>query len=145
MAASRHITHAGRDSTPVRPWTIDQTSAARCADRPRGRLERALRGRPSYWLLLVSRLLLGVSIAGFWAMALAVVAQLVPSERLGRAMTIVNPSLARGRVTSTQPGRSVIHSRRRGAAIRTTTGAPVPPLPVAGNPIILVRETAPAR
>ena len=45
---------------------------------------------PSFWVLLIARLLIGVSIAGFWAMALAVVGQLVPAGRLGRAMTVVN-------------------------------------------------------
>jgi DHA1 family purine ribonucleoside efflux pump-like MFS transporter len=59
---------------------------------------------PSYWLLLVSRVLLGVSIAGFWAMALAVVARLVPSERLGRAMTIVNLGVSVATVTAVPLG-----------------------------------------
>ncbi len=45
---------------------------------------------PSFWVLLAARLVLGVAIAGFWAMALAVVGQLVPADRLGRAMTVVN-------------------------------------------------------
>jgi DHA1 family purine ribonucleoside efflux pump-like MFS transporter len=45
---------------------------------------------PSYWLLLVARLLLGAAIAGFWAFAIAVVSQLVPADQLGRALTVMN-------------------------------------------------------
>jgi predicted MFS family arabinose efflux permease len=59
---------------------------------------------PSYWLLLVSRLLLGVAIAGFWAMALAVVGQLVPADRLGRAMTVVNLGVSLATVTAVPVG-----------------------------------------
>ncbi|WP_354567431.1 MFS transporter [Glaciihabitans sp. UYNi722] len=49
---------------------------------------------PAFWLLLIARLLLGAAIAGFWSMALAVSAQLVPSEHLGRAMMIVNTGVS---------------------------------------------------
>jgi len=45
---------------------------------------------PGYITVLLARLLLGITIAGFWAMALAVASQLVPTERLGRAMMAVN-------------------------------------------------------
>jgi predicted MFS family arabinose efflux permease len=45
---------------------------------------------PSYWLLLVARLLLGAAIAGFWAFSISVTSQLVPAARLGRALTLVN-------------------------------------------------------
>lgn len=59
---------------------------------------------PSYWVLLASRLLLGVAIAGFWAMALAVVARLVPADRLGRGMTIVNLGVSLATVTAVPVG-----------------------------------------
>jgi DHA1 family purine ribonucleoside efflux pump-like MFS transporter len=49
---------------------------------------------PAFWLLVVARLFLGAAIAGFWSMALAVAAQLVPAERLGRAMMIVNTGVS---------------------------------------------------
>ncbi|WP_308465696.1 MFS transporter [Rathayibacter soli] len=49
---------------------------------------------PAFWLLVVARLLLGVAIAGFWSMALAVAAQLVPPARLGRAMMVVNTGVS---------------------------------------------------
>ncbi|MFB7877517.1 MFS transporter [Nocardia sp. NPDC056064] len=45
---------------------------------------------PNIGLLLVARLLLGVAVGGYWSMALVIAAQLVPAERLGKAMMIVN-------------------------------------------------------
>lgn len=45
---------------------------------------------PVYPLLLLSRVLLGIALAGFWSMSLAVTAHLVPSDRLGRAVTVTN-------------------------------------------------------
>ncbi|RLP75985.1 MFS transporter [Mycetocola tolaasinivorans] len=45
---------------------------------------------PNFVLLLIARLILGVAISGFWAMSLAIVAQLVPRERLGRGFMLVN-------------------------------------------------------
>jgi predicted MFS family arabinose efflux permease len=44
----------------------------------------------SLWLLLLARLLLGAAIGGFWAMSLAVAAQLATPRQLGRAMMLVN-------------------------------------------------------
>jgi DHA1 family purine ribonucleoside efflux pump-like MFS transporter len=49
---------------------------------------------PAFWLLVIARLFLGAAIAGFWSMALAVAAQLVPAGRLGRAMMIVNTGVS---------------------------------------------------
>jgi len=49
---------------------------------------------PQFWLLLIARLLLGAAIAGLWSMALAVSAQLVAPEHLGRAMMIVNTGVS---------------------------------------------------
>ncbi|WP_205752488.1 MFS transporter [Cryptosporangium phraense] len=45
---------------------------------------------PSFWGLLAARLLLGAAIAGSWAFAIAVTSHLVPPDRLGRALTVVN-------------------------------------------------------
>jgi predicted MFS family arabinose efflux permease len=45
---------------------------------------------PNLVLLLVARLILGAAISGFWAMSLAIVAQLVAPERLGRGLMLVN-------------------------------------------------------
>ncbi|WP_205471822.1 MFS transporter [Nocardioides sp. SYSU D00038] len=59
---------------------------------------------PSFPLLLVSRLLLGIAIAGFWSISLAAVAQLVPAERLGRAMTVVNAGVSLATVAAVPLG-----------------------------------------
>ncbi|GIF67636.1 MFS transporter [Asanoa ishikariensis] len=59
---------------------------------------------PWYPLLLVGRLIIGVAIAGFWAMALAVVGQLVPGHKLGRAMTVVNLGVSLATVTAVPLG-----------------------------------------
>jgi predicted MFS family arabinose efflux permease len=44
---------------------------------------------PSFIVLVIARLALGASIAGFWGMSLAVVSVLVPKEAIGRGMTLV--------------------------------------------------------
>ncbi|MEV5807183.1 MFS transporter [Streptomyces parvulus] len=49
---------------------------------------------PNLPLLLASRFLLGVSLGGFWALAIAIAAQLVPSDRLGRAVMVVNAGVS---------------------------------------------------
>lgn len=49
---------------------------------------------PNLLVLLAGRVLLGVALGGFWAMAIAVAAHLVPADRLGRALTIVNAGVA---------------------------------------------------
>ncbi|MFL1378762.1 MFS transporter [Nocardiopsis protaetiae] len=49
---------------------------------------------PSLTVLLASRALLGVALGGFWALAIATAAQLVPVDRLGRAMTVINSGVA---------------------------------------------------
>lgn len=59
---------------------------------------------PSFLLLVASRLLLGVAIAGFWSMSLAAVAQLAPPERLGRAMTVVNMGVSLATVAAVPLG-----------------------------------------
>ncbi|WP_203708383.1 MFS transporter [Asanoa iriomotensis] len=59
---------------------------------------------PWYPLLLLGRLLLGIAIAGFWAMALAVVGQLVSGDKLGRAMTVVNLGVSLATVTAVPVG-----------------------------------------
>ncbi|GAA4547199.1 MFS transporter [Pseudonocardia xishanensis] len=45
---------------------------------------------PGVLVLLVGRLLLGVALGGFWSLGIAVTAHLVPVDRLGRALTVVN-------------------------------------------------------
>ncbi|GLK19061.1 MFS transporter [Herbiconiux flava] len=45
---------------------------------------------PSYSVLLIARVLLGISLGGFWALAISITARLVPADRLGRGLTVVN-------------------------------------------------------
>lgn len=59
---------------------------------------------PVFGLMLASRLLLGLAISGFWAMSLAVTAQLVPADRLGRAMTIVNTGVSLATIAAVPAG-----------------------------------------
>jgi predicted MFS family arabinose efflux permease len=49
---------------------------------------------PNLSVLLAARLLLGVALGGFWAMATAMAAHLVPAHRLGRALTVINSGVA---------------------------------------------------
>jgi predicted MFS family arabinose efflux permease len=44
---------------------------------------------PVFAVLLVARVLLGVAIGGFWALAISIVSQLVPLSKLGRGMSVV--------------------------------------------------------
>ncbi|MCF4123406.1 MFS transporter [Antribacter sp. KLBMP9083] len=59
---------------------------------------------PSLGLMLVGRALLGVALSGFWALSLAVVAQLVPAAHLGRAMTVVNTGVSLATVAAVPLG-----------------------------------------
>ncbi|MGD8195239.1 MFS transporter [Herbiconiux sp. P18] len=45
---------------------------------------------PGYPVLLAARVLLGISLGGFWALAISITARLVPPARLGRGLTVVN-------------------------------------------------------
>ena len=45
---------------------------------------------PTYPILLAARVLLGVAIGGFWALAISITARLVPASKLGLGLTIVN-------------------------------------------------------
>ena len=45
---------------------------------------------PTYPVLLAARVLLGVAIGGFWALAISITARLVPAAKLGVGLTIVN-------------------------------------------------------
>jgi len=49
---------------------------------------------PNLGLLLCARVLLGIALGGFWAMATAMTAHLVPADRVGRALTVVNSGVA---------------------------------------------------
>ncbi|WP_250032756.1 MFS transporter [Paractinoplanes maris] len=49
---------------------------------------------PNLVVLLAARLLMGVSLGGFWAVAIAMSARLVPSDYLGRAVTVINAGVS---------------------------------------------------
>ncbi|WP_166983060.1 MFS transporter [Paramicrobacterium fandaimingii] len=49
---------------------------------------------PNLVILLLARVLLGIALGGFWAMATAVAAHLVRPEHLGRALTVINSGVA---------------------------------------------------
>ncbi|ACQ79393.1 major facilitator superfamily MFS_1 [Beutenbergia cavernae DSM 12333] len=59
---------------------------------------------PSLPLMLAGRALLGVALSGFWALSLSVVSRLVPAQRLGRAMTIVNTGVSLATVAAIPVG-----------------------------------------
>ncbi len=59
---------------------------------------------PTYAVVVLSRLLLGVALAGTWSMALAVASQLVPAEKLGRAMAVVNLGVSAATVAAVPLG-----------------------------------------
>ncbi|QEO14255.1 MFS transporter [Agromyces intestinalis] len=59
---------------------------------------------PSFGGMLAARLLLGLAISGTWALSLAVTAQLVPADRIGRAMTIVNTGMTLATIAAVPAG-----------------------------------------
>lgn len=59
---------------------------------------------PGLTALLASRALLGVALGGFWALAIATAAQLVPGDRLGRAVTVINSGVALATVAAVPLG-----------------------------------------
>jgi len=59
---------------------------------------------PHFYVLLAARLLLGVALGGFWAMATAMAAQLVPAGHVGRALTVINSGVAAATVAAVPLG-----------------------------------------
>jgi predicted MFS family arabinose efflux permease len=99
---------------------------------------------PVFGLMLAARLLLGMSIAGFWAMSLAVTAQLVPADRLGRAMTIVNTGVSLATIAAVPAGAyfgellgwRAVFLLAAGAGVLTLIAqlTTLPPVPPSGAP-----------
>ncbi|WP_405806999.1 MFS transporter [Streptomyces sp. NBC_01187] len=52
----------------------------------------------NYWLVLVSRLLVGIVIGGFWSIGAGLASRLVPAESVGRATAIIFSSVPLGSV-----------------------------------------------
>ena len=59
---------------------------------------------PSYPVLLLARVLLGVTIGGFWSLAISMTARLVPASRLGVGLTIVNVGVSLATVAAVPLG-----------------------------------------
>ncbi|WP_244963055.1 MFS transporter [Nocardioides dongkuii] len=59
---------------------------------------------PSLVVLLAARILLGVALGGFWAMATAMAAHLVHADHLGRALTVINSGVALAAITAVPVG-----------------------------------------
>jgi len=59
---------------------------------------------PSYPVLLLARVLLGVTIGGFWSLAISMTAKLVPPSKLGLGLTIVNVGVSLATVAAVPAG-----------------------------------------
>ncbi|WP_250008248.1 MFS transporter [Actinoplanes sp. M2I2] len=59
---------------------------------------------PSLAVLLVARFFVGVALGGFWALAIAMVARLVPPGHLGRAVTVINAGVSLATITAVPVG-----------------------------------------
>ncbi|SNQ47617.1 MFS transporter, DHA1 family, purine ribonucleoside efflux pump [Frankia canadensis] len=59
---------------------------------------------PNLYVLLAARLLLGVALGGFWAMAAAMAAHLVPTDHVGRALTVINSGVSGATVAAVPLG-----------------------------------------
>jgi predicted MFS family arabinose efflux permease len=59
---------------------------------------------PSYPVLLLARVLLGVTIGGFWSLAISMTARLVPPSKLGVGLTIVNVGVSLATVAAVPLG-----------------------------------------
>ncbi len=59
---------------------------------------------PAFWVVLLSRLLLGISLAGFWGLAPSVTAKLAAPQHLGRAMMVANAGMPLATVTAVPVG-----------------------------------------
>ncbi|WP_328940300.1 MFS transporter [Streptomyces sp. NBC_00250] len=53
---------------------------------------------PSYWLVLVSRVLVGIAIGGFWSIGAGLASRLVPAESVGRATAVIFSAVPLGSV-----------------------------------------------
>lgn len=99
---------------------------------------------PAFGLMLAARLLLGIALSGFWAMSLAVTARLVPADRLGRAMTVVNTGVSLATIAAVPAGayfgellgwRAVfLLAAAAGVVTLAAQLATLPPVPPSGAP-----------
>ncbi|WP_369357530.1 MFS transporter [Streptomyces sp. cg2] len=102
---------------------------------------------PAYWLVLLSRVLVGVVIGGFWSIGAGLAARLVPAESAGRATAVVFSAVPLGSVVGVPAGTFLgdlagwrVACAAVGAlavAVLVLTALVLPPLPA-------VRATGPA-
>ncbi|WP_371100114.1 MFS transporter [Streptomyces sp. PU_AKi4] len=59
---------------------------------------------PDYWLVLVSRILVGVVIGGFWSIGAGLAERLVPAESVGRATAVIFSAVPLGSVLGVPAG-----------------------------------------
>ncbi|MFD8483022.1 MFS transporter [Kitasatospora sp. NPDC059673] len=59
---------------------------------------------PSYGLVVVSRVLVGVTIGGFWSIAAGVADRLVPADQVGRAVSVIFSAVPLGSVLGVPVG-----------------------------------------
>jgi DHA1 family purine ribonucleoside efflux pump-like MFS transporter len=59
---------------------------------------------PNYPVLVLARVLLGITIGGFWSLAISMTARLVPSSKLGLGLTIVNVGVSLATVAAVPLG-----------------------------------------
>lgn len=53
---------------------------------------------PSYWLVLISRVMVGVTIGGFWSIGAGLAGRLVPARSVGRATSVIFSAVPLGSV-----------------------------------------------
>jgi predicted MFS family arabinose efflux permease len=59
---------------------------------------------PSYWVMLVSRVMVGIVIGGFWSIGAGLAERLVPPESVGRATAVIFSSVPLGSVLGVPAG-----------------------------------------
>ncbi|WP_327358297.1 MFS transporter [Streptomyces sp. NBC_01304] len=59
---------------------------------------------PDYWLVLVSRVMVGVTIGGFWSIGAGLAERLVPAESVGRATAVIFSAVPLGSVLGVPAG-----------------------------------------
>ncbi|MEV5983555.1 MFS transporter [Streptomyces sp. NPDC052051] len=59
---------------------------------------------PDYWLVLVSRVIVGIVIGGFWSIGAGLAQRLVPAESVGRATSVIFSAVPLGSVLGVPAG-----------------------------------------
>ncbi|WP_242440937.1 MFS transporter [Streptomyces sp. CB02923] len=59
---------------------------------------------PDYWMVLVSRVMVGITIGGFWSIGAGLADRLVPAEQVGRAVSVIFSAVPLGSVLGVPVG-----------------------------------------